>query len=398
MPRPSKAAAAILACCAPLLFAPFADAKKRRKPPPAGTAAKPIRLAAVGKQPDVLVDLDGTAHVVWTREGGDAGPDVLAYCRLPRGARTCRSTAALFPDQPGANNSPAFNEDFDGPRVLRVGGQLVLLTHRYPNAVPKPDGSSDSNSTYAWTSADGGNTFQGPQLIGASSISGGAAALGSVIGVVSDTKTGGTFFAALGLGGYSGREANLAVGPDQAYDGSLAAAGGRFIAAFADLTGHVIVRRGPAPGGDPNDPAQWSQQTIAGQDPRVAGGPGGVFLMQRPAGFRKPFQVRKVGANSVGSATRLGPGGDQPSNDLFEDPTGARLYATWVTRVAPRARLTLRTSPTGARWPRAFTLARGGYGMGDVEVSGTRKNGVAVYSVTSSGREGSVYAVPFKLR
>ena len=393
-------AAAILALAALVLVAGVApsDAQRKKRRAPVGTVEAPIRITASGKQPNVLVDRNRTAHVVWTEEGGDAGPDLLRYCRLPRGTRRCDQQAALFPDQPGTGNSPSFNEDFDGARVLRVGGQLVLLTHRYPNVVPKPDGTASSDATYAWTSSDNGATWTGPQLIGASSVSGGALANGDVIGVISDTKTGGTYFSALRLGGYSGREANLAVGPDQAYSGSLARSAGRFVAAFADLGARTIVRFGPALGGDPNDPAQWSQTAFAGEEPRLASGPDGVFLISRKVG--RPYTVRRIsGAGRVGAARRVSSGGDELFRDLYQDASG-RLFAGWIARSAPRAQIRVRSSGNGRNWTDRLVLVRGPYGMSNLDLGASGAGrGVAVYQRGGPGsREGAIFAVRFRLR
>ncbi|HUO70349.1 MAG TPA: hypothetical protein VMU39_06200, partial [Solirubrobacteraceae bacterium] len=48
----------------------------------------PISLGANGRNPQVLVDAAGTAHIVWTEEGG-SGADVTRYCRLRRGSKVC---------------------------------------------------------------------------------------------------------------------------------------------------------------------------------------------------------------------------------------------------------------------------------------------------------------------
>src|SRR5919109_2061484 len=53
----------------------------------------PITLGSTGRNPQVLVDAAGTAHIVWTEEGG-SGPDVTRYCRLRRGSRNCDNPPA----------------------------------------------------------------------------------------------------------------------------------------------------------------------------------------------------------------------------------------------------------------------------------------------------------------
>jgi hypothetical protein len=229
-------------------------------------------------------------------------------------------------------------------------------------------------------------------------MSGGALVVGDAIGVISDTKTGGTYFSALRLGAYNGREANLAVGPDQAYSGSLARSAGRFVAAFADLNARTIVRFGPAPGGDPNDAAQWSQTGFAGEDPRLASGPDGVFLISRKVG--RPYTVRPIsGAGRVGAARRVSSGGDEISRDLYQD-AGGRLFAGWIARSAPRAQIRVRSSRNGRKWSRPLILVRGPYGMSylDLGASGAGR-GVAVYQRGSPGsREGAIFAARFRFR
>lgn len=180
----------------------------------------PVPLGDNGRAPQVLVDDAGTAHIVWNQDGGDS-PDQLRYCRLKRGATACDNPpASLAPDQPGPFNSPAFNDDIAGPRILSIGDGLVFLTHRYPNIVPKPDGTETDRTTYMYTSNDGGQTITGPAIVGDAEPSGGAATFGdgSRIGLISDTRTGGTFFQVIDPGSYTGAQANLGGnGPDRAY-------------------------------------------------------------------------------------------------------------------------------------------------------------------------------------
>ncbi|TFG73269.1 MAG: hypothetical protein E4H22_00985, partial [Solirubrobacterales bacterium] len=86
---------------------------------PRAAAAKPFTLNADGQLPQIAVDDSGTGHIVWNQQviGGD---DVLHYCRLPRGTRSC-SPEKTF-------NIPM--DDFVGPRVLIGGGVVTLLTNR----------------------------------------------------------------------------------------------------------------------------------------------------------------------------------------------------------------------------------------------------------------------------
>src|SRR5690606_5127075 len=149
----------------------------------------------------------------------------------------------LFPPQPG---SPQFNDDTAGPRVLAVGDEIALLSYRYPNVVPTPLGTSDSN-VYLWLSDDGGESFTSPGLVGDNDPSGDAIVFGNPgspqIGLITDTRTGGTFFQAISPGAYSGTQANLGEdGPDRAYSGSLSTVDQRPVAAFADLGNRTYIR------------------------------------------------------------------------------------------------------------------------------------------------------------
>jgi hypothetical protein len=77
----------------------------------------PITLGANGRNPQALVDAAGTAHIVWTEDGG-GGADVTRYCRLRRGSRACENppqSQRLVPAQPG---DPQFNEEYY-PRILQ---------------------------------------------------------------------------------------------------------------------------------------------------------------------------------------------------------------------------------------------------------------------------------------
>ena len=293
----------------------------------------PVELGDGGRSPQVLVDAAGTAHIVWNQDGGDTGPDQLRYCRLKRGATSCDKTAALIPQQPGLNNSPAFNEDIAGPRIVAVGDDLVFISHRYPNVVAKPDATSTDRTTYAWISDDGGNTITGPVIVGDAEPSGGAVVYGTPdgprIGLISDTRTGGTFFQQISPGTYTSAQANLgAGGPDRAYSGSLVSVGGLPVTAFADLAGNTFIRQWSGTG-NPANPATWSQAQTSGSDPRLAAGPSGAFLVTSPQSGDR-FQVRKLAGINPGRAATVKTG-SHGARDFFEDPGGA-LRLAWVDR------------------------------------------------------------------
>jgi hypothetical protein len=260
----------------------------RVAPPATPTVARtPVRLTTTGHHPDLVVDAAGTAHVAWTEDNGD-GADTIRYCRLKRLARTCDQTHDLAWNKAyGTGDGPRFNVSWQGPRLAIVGDQLAVVDYRYPTFQTKPGGACGSCTTLLWVSDDGGRSFTGPAVVGHGNINGAnALAFGPsddpVIGTITSTVTGGTFYQAIRPGRYTTAVTNLGdTGRDQAYDGSLAAAGGKVFAAFADLAGTIHVRR--IDGADGAAIGQWSAPASLGTGdyPRLAGGPRGLFLLDR---------------------------------------------------------------------------------------------------------------------
>jgi len=360
----------------------------------------PITLGANARNPQVLVDAAGTAHIVWTEEGG-SGPDVTRYCRLRRGSKTCDSPPAsqrLVPTQPG---DPQFNDEYF-PRILAAGSDVAIISYRFPNVTTKPDGSSSSNSTYLWLSTDGGNSFGGPVLVGDQEPSGDAVVFGSPdnprIGLVSDTQTGGTFFQGLSPGTYTGTKANLDEGDaNRAYGGTLAPVGGGLAAAFSDASGNMYLRTWPG-SGDPNDASAWSPSPppVTGSEPRLASGPAGTFLMSRTGLLSSaPLQVRRVSGTALGPPARVSDTASADRHVLFEDASG-ELLASWVSRDRPDIRL--RTSTSGTRWSADQLLAAGGQSLDQLALgSAFDGGGFATWIRDGTGAfgTGTLQAVPF---
>ncbi len=366
---------------------------------------KPIALAAAGRFPHVIVDAAGTAHIVWTQDDPN-GPSVLHYCRIKRGETACDNppgSQTFIPDKPyGVGDDPRFNTDNNGPQVVAVGDQVVIMTHRYPTVFPKPDKSDGSNTTLIWVSEDGGTTFTGPGLVGTQDINGGRAVeFGAdndpTIGVLTDTTTGGTYFQAIRPGAFTSAKANLGdTGPDQAYSGSLALLDGRPVAAFADLKEQTFVRQWT--GTQPiTDPGTWTAPVLVpGDEPQLAGGSGGLFLMNRPK-FGTPYVVRRLGAGlAAGPAATISTKADPGVFHAFnEDPSG-RLLATWEARSQKNPGVQLRTSTDGANWSTArqiFDAAGAGQLGIDAAADG---GGFAVANLTGGvNATGAIAAVGF---
>lgn len=359
---------------------------------------RPVVLAQAGERPQVLVDAAGTAHVVWNERTQDQ-PDTLRYCRLRRGGAGCEATQALVPAQPyDGGNAPGFNNDVGVPRVLALNGQLILLTNRYPNVVPSPDGETSSSNTYLFSSEDGGSSFGPPALVGTGQTSGEPAVWGPPdaprIGLVSDTQTGGTFFQPIVPGRFSRATANLgADGVDSAVapfeDGTVAVA----YATIASVV-HVRIWSGQ---GDPLDPGTWSDQTFPGEEPRLASGPAGTFLLSRTADAARQQEVRRVTRGGLGAAAKLPQTTSSGIGDLVQDGSG-RLTATYRQLVGGDEQLFARTSTDGVRWSPARLLRSAPVTTGLWESdagAAADGGGFVVTREAPGGALGPIVAVPF---
>ena len=316
-----------------------------RRVPRTRTPAPPAPVSiGTGEKPDVLVDEAGTAHIVWNEDRIGEVPDITHYCRLKRGATAC--------DNPNPTPMPIdipYASDDGGPKILQLGNQLVVISHRYPPVTRQPDGEDRDRTTYAWTSSDGGTTWTGPGVVGTTIPSGDAALVGGAgnpkIAVITASFTGGTYLQVLDAGAFT--PTRILLGPgDDAYDGTVAPEGDGIVAAFAGLGGGITVRRSGA--GDITDPNTWSAARIGGELPRLAGGPRGTFLLSR----ERTWNVRNVTGGNPGPPTTISPADVAQTRAFTQDPSG-RLHAAFSTAGSPQ-RITLRTSDDGASWRGGF--------------------------------------------
>lgn len=319
-----------------------------RRPPPLKPAEQPplppgVLLSSTGANPHVLVDDAGTAHIVWN-EGRGNQDDATMYCRLKRGATACdggQPTALLWNKTYGAGDGPEFNTDDGGPRIAQVGSQLVVLSKRYPTGSSRPDGSAGSSNTLAWTSSDGGSSWSPAQLIGTANMG----QLAVVPGVDQSTLINSgddPLCRADGAAGWClevfepgqfGKQLNLSTrSNDNYYPGIALDETGRPIAIVENLDAITEVRRWN--GNDPiTDPANWPASNIGTADqPAMAGGPAGAFVMAKGTYNSGPFAVRRLSAGADGTVSAGPP--TTVSDDqaqfaaLAEDPSGS-LHAAW---------------------------------------------------------------------
>ena len=372
-------------------------------PPPLPPA---VVLSETGTFPDVLVDEAGTAHIVWNENRGDLD-DATTYCRLKRGDTECQTRAELlWTKSYGSGDGPQYNTDNDGPRIVRVGDQLVAFSKRYPTIGEKPDGAS-SSTVVAWTSNDGGTTWtKDPAIVGRNNL-GEMVVLGpgdnpTIVNLGQDP-----FCKAQGpsnmcvdayrSGQYSTESGDLATGANQAYSPTLALDGNNPVAAFADLESRIHLRRWNG-SGSVADPARWSApQTVTGDEPSLAGGPSGVHMLSRPA-FGAAFEVRSIQTQGDGTVTggapRTLPLGKGQFGRLAQDPSG-RLIAAWQAREGT-AGVNLSTSGAGGGFAAPQTLIDGEMN-GQIELDATDDGGgFAVLNHTGSvNSPGQLAAIGF---
>ncbi|MEA2482022.1 MAG: hypothetical protein QOJ07_3944, partial [Thermoleophilaceae bacterium] len=313
----------------------------------------PIALSDSGRFPDVLVDGAGTSHIVWITSDG-VNADAVHYCRLPRGASACDASQVLVPQKEyGPGDDPSFNTSTDGARIVQVGEQIVILDRRYPTSYPKPDGSSTSDSVLEWVSEDGGSSFTGPGLVGSQPIGGGVVTFGPPndpkLLTATDGVTGGTYVQALTPGQFTSASANIGDGgPDQAYSGSLALDAGLPVAAFSDLTNHTLFRRWSGTG-SPSDVSTWGPDaTFQGSEPKLAGGPAGLYLMNRPDA-NGPYAVRRITGSDAGPALTVS-GTDDPQYRSLTETSSGGLVAGWESRGGASPGVSVRSSSDGTGW------------------------------------------------
>ncbi len=223
-----------------------------------------------GTSPSVAMDPAGTAHVVW-----GIAEDVMGYCALPRGARTCAAGARFSLDARTGR-----------PAILRrpQDGLLIVLAGR-SDVDAEPDGS-----VWAFTSPDG-VTWSGPAQIGAGIGAFDAASLtpdGAAVDLLAADSDVNLFQRAPVAGPPVAATLNLATDPAGATTGFDRPGGlvrmrnGATLAFLAAPSAGFAFR--VLTGADPFAAAAWTpwparRVTATSQEPRGASGPRGTYVM-----------------------------------------------------------------------------------------------------------------------
>lgn len=379
---------------------------------------RPFAVTTNGASPDIAVDEEGSAHVVWNEIAPTGSADVLHYCKVLRRGSSCAVKKTFVPPDGEAN----FNRDFGQARVVVPSpDEVMVFTPRYPNTVTVdssgnlgacPEPSNDPNEhcytsgrkTYVYRSFDGGANFGEPRVFSHIAPSGDMAVLHPaggtpVVALVTDTTTGGTFFAAAPTDGYQRRDINLGdEGDDRAFNGTIGVLeDDKAVVAFEDLSRNLYVRGHFDPSASLMDISTWGPSlAIEGSEPRLAGGPGGLYLLYKPrvGAADRPYTLRRLSSSGVvGPAVRISDTASDRHRDLFEDESG-RVHAAWVRRGSTSEELRYRFSPDGESFSAPLTLAEedsvNHVALGAADDGG----GFAVYS-SAFLSNGTITIVPF---
>jgi hypothetical protein len=289
-----------------------------------------------GEFPDIVVDGAGTAHVTWNQDSGSAdSADPIHYCQVPRGATACSVEKVLV--------APLDTTGRTTYVFAPSPGRVVVESYRCCS-------SEGLEGNYAFDSTDGGQTFSAAKRIGRLDHAQDAA-FGpgdAVSGARADASQ----------EAYQRMPLNSPAPATQAnFESGITtpthAAVGMFdettpVQVFSDGDNETFVRH---TGGDFNSAANWSAATPitpAGAEPRLAGGPAGLVLLDKQGtpGART-LVARKFDGTSFGQGINVSETGDPISADLSAEPSAGAFLAAWVANGESPNELRWATSPDG---------------------------------------------------
>jgi hypothetical protein len=341
----------------------------------APAAAAERLLIGEGDLAAVALDADETAHIAWS--GPESINATLNYCRLPLGQTTCdvRRTLATAGDS------------VTRPFVVVDGTRVKVIQHRYGLT----DGLTPDKfqAVEMFTSLDGGNTFDEGEYIGTLGFADAARGPGDTISMVTQARTGGTFFQLAPLGGGSAETNEVNLDKDLPYGGAVAVQDGIPHVVYTDALGDKAhVARGL--GSNLNALGAWSATEIQGRADyaRLASGVDGLYMLAGRADGK--VEVRKFDGITFGAGTtRSNWDGENPQSDLTQDPVG------WLHMFLPR--ITASCCPLlyswfdGARWESAsYPLPQLAGGVRSAFAANHR--GIAVWH-EGTGEGASVFAL-----
>ena len=310
---------------------------------------------AIGSDPDLEVDAAGTAHVVWLDLSTGVGAETVNYCQIPRGATACTNSQVLSTGSPGGR--PTVLLPAAGQVIVDLGTDAGTNVNRIRRSL---DNGATFGPAQAIADPQGPNSTSGPGSDGDV-----VYGPGDSISYVNGLSSVGTFFTNASLGG--GVEQDFAtLSTAQQTDATVGLFNGNPVVVadnFQDIVWYAYDGTG-----DLNDVANWTPQQVveAGgtgnvDDVKLAGGPGGLFLMySRGTPGAVQYVVRQFTGAGFGPATPISETGDPLFGDLTQDPAG-RLHAIWVDNaISPNLLRWATSTAGGAAWGQPLALAADG--------------------------------------
>jgi len=296
-----RRAAATAALALVLLVAPGAAAQ---------VGDPPIQLGE-GDQPNVTLDAQGAAHIVF--RGAGANSAQLTYCRIPRGGGGCVQRTSI--GAPG--------DSLSLPIAIPNGNVIQVVSYRYGLSGP---GFPNFDNTLLFTSTDGGASFGGGTIIGRVGLADAAIGPGAGLSATSDTGPCGTCFQRLPLDGGSAGDTPAVLSTTHVYLSTIGFVDPSTpIVVFADGSSNAQYRRyGGA--GDVNDAANWTPPADIGvvDYPILASGPNGTFLIGNSQLSGSTTIARRFDGNAFGAPVQVSQG--VRVRDMVQD-AGGRLHA-----------------------------------------------------------------------
>jgi hypothetical protein len=352
---------------------------------PGAMAATSFQVGTGGK-PQVAVDANGTAHVVWqvTVSGAD-NADELHYCQVLPGATACTGEKVLVAPLDAIGRATYVFTTSDG--------RVIVETYRCCNTAstgPRP-------GNYVFESSDGGQTFSAARQIGnldhqsdatfgpGNAISGANVAQHQQMPL---TGAPASTFAELNTG-FPGIPTKAGIG---IFNGTAP------VQVITDGNGHTEFNT--LTGANANSSGSWSAPntlTPTGDDPVVAGGPSGLvllYLVGDPAAGRT-FVARKFDGTTFGPPVNVTEKGDPIFADLYADPVSGTFHAFWTDNGDSPNELRWSHSADGLTWSAPQTVLSGTEADDAFNLrvaAGPDGKGLAVWD--QNGDSGQVRAVP----
>lgn len=322
--------------------------------PPASAAPFTLTGAEEARDPSLAVDGGGVGHFAWNHQvaytGEGTGHDLVSYCRVPRNGKACAfSRTFQLP-----------HDDHAGPTVLiHPDGRILIVSLRCCGSNPHEGGGLDV--LWLLESGDGGTTWSAPRAIGTVAPSGDAAVGPGEfsVSVITSVVTGGTFYQAAPLDGYTEATANVGEA-GQGVNNPFAHGTVAFqdpltpIVAMSDLDSVYYRKWGGS--GDYNDLASWGPlvKLGPGSDTMLVGGKRGVYLAHLTEDFPRQYRVARWGGVGFGQSQELTPKASPLWGDFFQDE-GGRLHFVWAENSDDTIKRRLSTD--GTSWSQVQTIA-----------------------------------------